>query len=476
MFNTKYGFVLFFLFLGSTFNLCYGTEENLHRLRQVVTEHAEFQRQRRNELQQQIRQAERDHRNALQTQTELLRQDQLNVNNMMETARQNSGVASFAMNQIITMQRQHVHQLRDFCREGPNIYLSQEAFNSRLFDVRRTQVREWNVLCDTYPAFLDTRPQLPEVAEKYFVGLSIDGGGIKGLVSNLIMTHIEDLTGKKMIDLVDLLGGSSVGGMLAAGIAVTGGNDIPLYDTKYFLNFFKQEAKRIFPNSWWNEARSLFTSKYSPVPLENTLQNLFGDKTLLDVVKPLVVPALTTNHVPFIFSTKQAQESVLNNFYLRDVCRAASAAPVYFPAARIRNIQGNTEQHLVDSGLNINNPAYLVYKTMKQYYQSLGCTKNNSVILSLGTGNGENSAIPHASGGIDAEAIIAGLMNSTTNNVNQQLLEKLGSRFLRINPMIGRVELDATEDSVLSQLEFSVETVHRDLEPISRFLAENHAR
>ena len=48
------------------------------------------------------------------------------------------------------------------------------------------------------------------------------------------------------------------------------------------------------------------------------------------------------------------------DFYLRDIARATSAAPTYFPSAEIKNINATQKFSLIDGGVGLNNPSKLV--------------------------------------------------------------------------------------------------------------------
>ena len=48
--------------------------------------------------------------------------------------------------------------------------------------------------------------------------LSIDGGGIRGIIPATILEHIEKMTHKPIAKLFDLIAGTSTGGILALGL------------------------------------------------------------------------------------------------------------------------------------------------------------------------------------------------------------------------------------------------------------------
>ena len=64
--------------------------------------------------------------------------------------------------------------------------------------------------------------------------LSIDGGGIRGIIPAVVLSRLERQTGQRVADLFDLVAGTSTGGILALGVtrpgpggasAVFGGSD-----------------------------------------------------------------------------------------------------------------------------------------------------------------------------------------------------------------------------------------------------------
>ena len=48
--------------------------------------------------------------------------------------------------------------------------------------------------------------------------LSIDGGGVRGIIPAIILAEIEKRTGKRICELFDLIAGTSTGGILTLGL------------------------------------------------------------------------------------------------------------------------------------------------------------------------------------------------------------------------------------------------------------------
>ena len=58
-----------------------------------------------------------------------------------------------------------------------------------------------------------------QYAQRDYKVLSIDGGGIRGIIPAMVLGEIEDRTGKPASELFDLIAGTSTGELLALGLA-----------------------------------------------------------------------------------------------------------------------------------------------------------------------------------------------------------------------------------------------------------------
>src|SRR5690554_4752392 len=61
---------------------------------------------------------------------------------------------------------------------------------------------------------------MAEGSPSMFRILSIDGGGIRGVIPAMVLTAIEEKAGRPIADLFDLIAGTSTGGIIAVGLAV----------------------------------------------------------------------------------------------------------------------------------------------------------------------------------------------------------------------------------------------------------------
>ena len=69
--------------------------------------------------------------------------------------------------------------------------------------------------------------------------LSIDGGGIRGIIPAIILAEIEERTEKRVADLFDLIAGTSTGGILALGLTKPNEERKPQYAARDLVDLYK---------------------------------------------------------------------------------------------------------------------------------------------------------------------------------------------------------------------------------------------
>ena len=222
--------------------------------------------------------------------------------------------------------------------------------------------------------------------------LSIDGGGIRGLIPALILLEIEKRTDKPIHELFDLIVGTSTGGILAIGLTMSGG---PL-SAKQLVSLYRDKGRKIFDRSLWKFVSSfggISEERYSEDPLEKILQKLMGNTELKDTLCDIIITSYDIERrEPYLFKSSKA-ENAGRNHLLRDVARATSAAPTYFEPLLLddkRWPQEKKRRVLIDGGVFANNP------TMIALSEALasGAKREEILLCSLGTGR-HNRPIPY---------------------------------------------------------------------------------
>jgi len=191
--------------------------------------------------------------------------------------------------------------------------------------------------------------------------LSIDGGGIRGIIPALVLAEIEERSGRRIAELFDLIAGTSTGGILALGLTAPDGAGSPRFTAADLVTLYDEKGEDIFHRFDWTlykAVKSLFDEKYDADNIERILKEQFGKATLSDALTPVLIPAYEIEQRrPYFFKSHRAKESSRRDFPMWKAARATTAAPTYFEPFRI-DVEGPTEYlALVDGGVYANNPA-----------------------------------------------------------------------------------------------------------------------
>jgi patatin-like phospholipase/acyl hydrolase len=215
--------------------------------------------------------------------------------------------------------------------------------------------------------------------------LSIDGGGVRGIIPARVMQAIEEKAGKPLSELFDYFVGTSTGGLLALGVATPDKNGKPKYTAAEGVQFFFQYGHEIFPQHWWNNFRQIYTYKYKSAPFEAILREWFGNMTMGDCLKDTLITSYATNMArPKFFKSWDEYD---RKFAVHDVARATSAAPTFFEPVQLMN--GNYKVTLVDGGVFANNPAMCGLSDAKK--RSGDIMLDDYMVVSLGAGETDYS-------------------------------------------------------------------------------------
>ncbi|CAD6217063.1 unnamed protein product [Miscanthus lutarioriparius] len=206
------------------------------------------------------------------------------------------------------------------------------------------------------------------LASRKMTVLTIDGGGIRGLIPGTILAFLEkklqelDGPNARLADYFDYIAGTSTGGLITAMLAAPNKDKRPLFTAEGINKFYLENGPNIFPQrpDFENKLLELKGPKYDGKFLHSKIQGLLGATRVNETLTNVVIPAFDVKNLqPTIFSTFDAQSRPLKNALLSDVCISTSAAPTYLPAHffQTRDDAGNTRDfNLVDGGVAANNP------------------------------------------------------------------------------------------------------------------------
>lgn len=218
--------------------------------------------------------------------------------------------------------------------------------------------------------------------------LSIDGGGIRGIIPAILLSEIEKKTGKRISELFDLIAGTSTGGILALGLTRPDEENPTKakYSAMDLVSLYEKEGVNIFKRSFFHKIRAggnLFKEKFPQTGVNSVLENYFKEIKLSESLVPVIITAYETERrISWFFKSLKAKNNQEYDFYMKDVARATSAAPTYFSPCKI-DVNGQAQYYsFIDGGVYANNPAMCSYVEAKTLYPQ--AEKIN--LISLGTG------------------------------------------------------------------------------------------
>lgn len=232
--------------------------------------------------------------------------------------------------------------------------------------------------------------------------LSIDGGGIKGIIPAMVLVELEERIKLKtgnpeafLADYFDLFAGTSTGGILTCLLLCPSKDnpEYPRFTAREALDLYVRHGSEIFEIKGFKKFLARFgwvKERYDEEVLERILMEYFGDVKLSELIKPCVITAYNIElRKAHLFRQKVAKErGSSRDFYVRDVCRATSAAPTFFSVAEIYSLAG-VRYPLLDGGIFATNPSLSAFVEIKKDPKDL--IIKDIYVMSLGTGISKKS-------------------------------------------------------------------------------------
>lgn len=225
--------------------------------------------------------------------------------------------------------------------------------------------------------------------KKIFRILSIDGGGIKGLLPATILADLEKDLPEPIVNYFDLICGASTGAIIALAISVQ-------KKAAVIKNLYENNAKKIFRKNFFNLPHRTCKvtlgdgGMYNSSVLEQLLKDELVDEQkkqylMKDAKTILCIPAinLTTGNVVVFKSPHTVEQPIKEKLIYHEneemykIAMASCAAPLYFKTKELKN------SFYIDGGLWANNPSLI------GIVEAIRCGANLKEIrvLSLGTGS-----------------------------------------------------------------------------------------
>ncbi|XP_039172028.1 patatin-like protein 2 [Eucalyptus grandis] len=240
--------------------------------------------------------------------------------------------------------------------------------------------------------------------------LSIDGGGIRGLIPGTILHFLESelqkLDGEdaRLADYFDVISGTSTGGLVTAMLTTPNENNRPVFAAKDIKDFYLNHCPKIFPQDSCpfkpvtKMIKAMAGPKYDGKYLHSVVRDELGDKRLHQTLTNVVIPTFDIKSLqPTIFSSYQLKKDPSMDALLSDICISTSAAPTYLPAHKFET-KDPTDQvrefNLIDGGVAANNPTLVAMGEVTKaiiggnpdFFPIKPMDYRRFLVISLGTG------------------------------------------------------------------------------------------
>ena len=281
--------------------------------------------------------------------------------------------------------------------------------------------------------------------------ISIDGGGMMGIVPCTILNYLEkqiqnlaDNDAIRIADCIDFFVGTSTGGIMSLALTTPDENGRPKYTVEELLDFYRVSGPEIFDVKLLRKLTTGFglrDSKYSDNALSKVMSQYFGDIKLSESIAPTLVTAYDLNaQKALYFRSYTAKNSQHHEYYRRDAARATASAPTFFPLAEVNNMHGETSL-CVDGVILAYNPGLIAYSEFRRL--SKGTRAANMNLISLSTGNRSlniDSEEAKQWGSINWGSNFASIMvDGNRQNVHNQLTQVFADtpeNYTRIDPAL----------------------------------------
>ncbi|CAA7395603.1 unnamed protein product [Spirodela intermedia] len=211
-------------------------------------------------------------------------------------------------------------------------------------------------------------------SKKMVTILSIDGGGIRGIIPATILDFFEkelqalDGDDARLVDYFDVIAGTSTGGLVAAMLTAPNEKGRPLYAASDITPFYLEHCPKIFPQvsagpftGIVKTVKQLSGPKYDGKYLHKIIQEKLGTTKVHETLTSVVIPTFDIKYLqPIIFSSFELKNDKDLDVKLSDVTISTSAAPTYLPAHQFT--ANGKEYNLIDGGVAANNPALLAMR------------------------------------------------------------------------------------------------------------------
>ncbi len=302
--------------------------------------------------------------------------------------------------------------------------------------------------------------------------LSLDGGGIRGIIPALVVAHLERQMGAPASELFDLIVGTSTGGILALGLSLQDQQGGSLLAAKRMVALYERHGAQIFERSLWRKLRTaggLLEEAYSHEALESVLHKYFANKRMGDCGTPVMVTSYDIERRKTVFLKSWHPDH--SELLCAEASRATSAAPTYFEPVNLQWAEQSAT--LIDGGVFINSPAVSAYAEACKLFPD-----EPIAMLSLGTGE-LTRPIPYDAARTWGSALwimslLDCMFDGASKAADHQMRLFMGDHYLRVQTPLHFASDDmddASRANIRNLKQTAKELIEREEDALHQFLA-----
>ena len=256
--------------------------------------------------------------------------------------------------------------------------------------------------------------------------LSIDGGGIRGIIPLCALVELEKQLGTPAREFFSFMSGTSTGAIISAGLALG-------LSAEQCLKIYTELGERAFHRNPLDWVISLGAFKYRMTPMVKLLKEFLGNPLMNEVPIDVMFTAMRVHDgKPFFFvKDNSANEKLTGKLRLVDCVAASAAAPTFFEPWTVPGIGV-----CVDGGVGIaGNPCYQSCVEAFEYMPAGKYPVAETTVVALGAGFYKTESNPLSL--IDWVQWIVGELLEEPAAQQSQLVERhyvpQGLHFVRLN-------------------------------------------
>ncbi len=236
----------------------------------------------------------------------------------------------------------------------------------------------------------------PRDPGKYVRVLSIDGGGMRGLLALYCLDYLEKKSGRPVSELFDVMVGTSSGAFIVAALSVPLDRSTPRFTAAELIKEFPKVWSKTMETPVFHPLLSLegrTAPKYLTRVRQSVFQEFFGAAQVADALTTTILPTYSIqSRAPFLFASDMGKSTTFSgtsgraiteagDYFLADAVTAATCNPAVASPSKIPNTTGDQSELLIGAEIYANNPSLLALNEALLRFPGKQC-----VLISLGAG------------------------------------------------------------------------------------------